>query len=445
MPFFIRVPTTAGAAASDVGTYLSAGCRDHAGPCVHGVRATPAELLDNNGKGCDCRLDAVPVSNEPPRFAFYSQARGVPNWLSYDAATGRLGFSQFLGPDETFSVEAVGSTSSRTRAIFNPHHGVYLTAREEGGVCCMHGERELTPMAHLTFESALGTGPLMPGRRYFVKTVFGTLVGVDPQGRLCQRHSSAAGYDDGGCTELIAEEGYRGPHTPAHAHCYRFRTSRGRYVALSAAGVLYLAGSESALSPETSFQLAPDSLIVGNYRIVDSVRFRCVRAEADGDTLSVASAVQRKACDTFGFQAVEAGPDGLRLGARSAPVWPLVCRPEHAAARMGLAPASRATPTPRSQPCFPAAASRPHRDQPCWAAEEWPGKTGAGESAVLVPSSDATEEAGADRRCVVSFALPSRRWALLALLALAVCAALAVVYVYVGRGAGARVHLLPLA
>lgn len=458
MPFFIRVPTAAAAAESS--TYLSAACRDHAGPCVHGVPATPAELLDNSGKGCECRFDAVAVSNEPPRFAFYSQALGVPNWLSYDAAADRLGFSRSLGPESTFSVEAVGGASSRTRAIFNPHHGVYLTARAEGGVCCMHGERELTPMAHLAFETAPGSGPLMPGRRYFIKSIFGTLVGVDAQGRLCQRHSSAAGYDDGGCVEFTAEEGHRGPHTPSNVHCYRLRTSGGRFVAMSAAGELYLAGPEKALSPETSFQLAPDSVIVGNHRIVDNVRFRCVRADADGSTLSVASAVQRKACDTFGFQAVEAGPDGdgMRAGARSGPVWPVVCSREHAAARMGpdrvpAATVAAAAATGRigaapavPYPCAPARASHTASQPSRWASEDWPAKAAAGESAVLVPSSEAADDEAPARRCVFTVDLgscASRRCAVLALLAVILCAAVVVVHFTLGRGDGARLRLLP--
>ena len=331
MSFFVRVPSLA--SSEQAGVYMNGGCRDHRGPCVHGLPATPAELLDNSGKGCDCRLDAVIVSNDPPRFAFYAQSHGVPNWLSYDAASARLGFSLSLGPDETFSVEMV-DVSTKLRAIYNPHHQVYLTASDEaGGVCHLRGEKELTAMGHLSFEIAPGTGPLMLGRRYFIKSIFGTVLGVDGRGGLGQHNASP---DGDACVEFTAEQGYHGPHTPDHVHCYRFRSDKGQYVAMSAGGQLYMSEDRGASDPETSFQLAPDTLIVGNFRIVDNARFRCIRADIEGPTVSTASSFRKKACDTFGFQAVEAGPSGALLGPRVAAVWPKVCTREHARLNIDL-------------------------------------------------------------------------------------------------------------
>lgn len=326
MSFFVR-PHIA-ATNVDARVYLDGSfTRPSGAPCVYGVEATPADLLDNDGKGCDCRIEAMVVSNEPAAYALFTQARGLPGFLSYSPDADTLGFSKMIGASETFEVNLYDATTG-SRTLFNRHHNVYLTVcTDDEGRVCIRGAAAADETTQFIFDSCLGSGPLMLGCSYFIKTIYGTTMSASGANLLQVPNTGSASE------EFTVERGLRGKNTSPKSITYQFRSSEGTYISMDEYG---LVGMRATPDATCSFEVWADATVFGNYRMMQTDLLCSVRAEADTNRFTYGALHDAKACDAFGFQSVEAGPVSLRLGSsarRTTPFWPCVC-PAHEAKRM---------------------------------------------------------------------------------------------------------------
>lgn len=313
MSFFIRLPNpTAAGLRSTAPLYMNGDAGTSDQPCIYGAPATAAQLDDNTAKGANFRLDAVLVTSSPPTYAFFTQARGVSQWLSYDPKAATLGFAEGVGPSQTFKLELV-NYATRQYSIFNPHHNVYITMRESGGQYCLCGSEELTEAGRFVMDSNLGTGPLMPGRRYFIKTIFGTQ--LQAKGTTLAQTTA-----DGPAEELYVEA----VEDNRLKFLYRFRTSSKLYVSVTPEGVVEL--TEDGTSKYTIFQLTATPLLLGNFQIKFIWSNRALRADVDTDAVTTADPITRLSRDTFGFQTVFDGADA-KTGKRAVHV--SVCSRTH--------------------------------------------------------------------------------------------------------------------